>query len=75
MTNVTGRLEGWYLETYAKGSIVWDYLYDDTRNRWWDGARIHTSKILSGIKDLKEGDVIITMNSSYLLGKPFEKED
>lgn len=67
MPEVTGRLEGWYWdESY---SIIWGYLYDDVRNRWRDGQHIHTSYI----KDKKkyvEGDLVSTLNSTYLLGKP-----
>lgn len=71
--NVTGRLEGWYWDSYH--GIIWGYLYDDIRERWWDGARIHTSLITSHkLGEAKEGDIVTTLNSTYLLGKPFEKE-
>lgn len=68
MPEVTGRLESWYWDnTY---NIVWGYLFDDVRGRWRDGEHIHTSNITSHKQDTtKEGDVVTTLNSTYLLGK------
>jgi len=71
---ITGRLEDW---TYDKlYNVVWGYIYDDTRGRFFDGQRIHTSDIpstrLNGrdASQFVEGSVILTRNSRYLLGKP-----
>ena len=65
---VTGRLEGWVRDPYK--AVVWGYLFDDVHKRWEDGIHIHTSHIedFSDL-DLKEGDVVTTANSTYLLGK------
>lgn len=68
---ITGRLEGWRLDLVH--NILWGNLYDDVRNRWIEGQRIHTSDLES--KDpssFKEGDIVDTRNSSYLLGKAME---
>ena len=62
----TARLESWIYDSDNK--IFWGYIYDDTRNRWWDGAHIHTSYCPS--PQAREGDTIATLNSTYLLGKP-----
>lgn len=70
MPEITGRLEGWYWDD--EYDIIYGYLYDDVKERWWDGARMHTSYINDG-RNQKEGDVVTTLNSVYLLGKPFEK--
>lgn len=70
MSEVTGRLEGWYWDDQY--NIIWGYLYDDVRERWCDGQYIHTSHI-EDKKDYKEGDIVYTLNSSYLLGKPLEE--
>jgi len=63
---VTGRLEGWVVQY----GVVWGHVYEDIRGRFSDGMWIHTSALLSPReKDLREGVVAITRNSSYLLGK------
>jgi hypothetical protein len=65
---VTGRLEYWWYDEI--NHVFWGYLYDDIRKRWWDGVHIHTSCCHN--PDAKEGDVIKTLNSTYLLGKARE---
>lgn len=71
---ITGRLENW---TYDKlYNVVWGHIYDDTRGRFADGERIHTSDIPStrhngrDASQFVEGSIISTLNSHYLLGKP-----
>ena len=64
----TARLEHWYWDKHH--NIIYGYIYEDTRDRWWDGARIHTSLITSHTKGhAAEGDIVTTLNSTYLLGK------
>ncbi len=70
---VTGRLENWF---YVPGThrIIGE-VYGDAKNRFEDGAIIHTSTLMLkrvDVPDLKEDDVIRTRNSSYLLGKKAE---
>jgi len=62
---VTGRLENWYV---ANG-VVWGNLHDDVRKRWDDGEHIRTSTVQGSTTNLKEGEVVKTRNSLYLLGK------
>ena len=65
---VTGRLEFWVLDLVH--NVLWGNIYDDIHNRWGDGRHIHTSDLKSdNPKSFKEGDIIETRNSSYLLGK------
>jgi len=47
--------------------IVYANIFNDTRGRFLDSAEIYTSNIVSG--ELKEGCIITTLNSTYLLGK------
>ena len=71
MDEVTGRLEDWRIQQVTKKEcIVWGDCYDDIRDRFRDGELIHTS----GVKNckMKEGDIITTRNSTYLLGKKAE---
>jgi hypothetical protein len=66
MSEITGRLENWV----PQFNILWGHVHDDVRKRFEDGTWIHTSSIFNvNLKDLKEGDVVQTLNSSYLLGK------
>jgi len=79
MTEITGRLEGWMVgATYTalQEYIIWGYCYEDVRSRFRDGTQIHTSGIKLTdypIDELKEGMVVKTRNSAYMLGKPFAK--
>lgn len=70
---VTGRLESWSKD--GRFNILWGRIYGDIRGRFRDGTLIHTSDI-PDFKEvlLGEGQVVHTLNSHYLLGKPFEKE-
>jgi hypothetical protein len=71
LSEVTGRLENWWYD--ATNHVFWGYLYDDVKDRWRDGVHIHTS--MCHAPDAKEGDVIKTRNSTYLLGKKAEYDD
>ena len=66
---VTGRLENWKRSATIGGYTfnMWGYIYDDVHERWVDGTPIHTSGILE--REVKEGDIVETQNSTYLLGK------
>ena len=63
---ITGRLENWYVDLRGSTMIIWGQLYDDVRKRWRDGEYVHTSS--AEIKEVKEGDIVHTRNSVYLLG-------
>ena len=77
MTEITGRLERWTVGatfTATNEYIIWGDCYEDSRNRFPDSTPIHTSGILLSdypIDELKEGMIVKTRNSTYLLGKPF----
>ena len=61
----TGRLENWRFD--ANNGVLWGNLFNDTRQRWEEGAYIHTSYVKAQV--FNEGDVVQTLNSSYLLGQ------
>jgi len=66
---LTGRLENWYVDVFGQ-DVIWGEIHDDIRGRWRDGHYVHTSSIPGLDKlELKEGAVIHTLNSVYLLGK------
>ena len=69
---VTGRLESW--KYWPGAHVLTGDVYDDAKKRFLQGEYIHTShlsisKIDAG--NLKEGDVVRTRYSTYLLGKPY----
>ncbi|MAZ17925.1 MAG: hypothetical protein CL535_16545 [Ahrensia sp.] len=60
----TATLERWsFAHGYYFGAI-----YGDKKERFADGSVVRTS--LNKSKPGKEGDIITTSNSRYLLGKP-----
>lgn len=46
---------------------------DDRKNRFADGRCIHTSAIVTPIKEILEGAVVETLNTRYLLGEERER--
>lgn len=66
---ITGRIENWVFDS----ECIWGNLYDDVHKRWEEGTHVYTSKVVSPKDNIKEGEVVKTQNSKYLLGKPYEK--
>jgi len=69
--DITGRIENWTrVQVTAKEFVIYGNLYEDSKERFEDGTPIKTS----GIKNtaLKEGDVVTTRNSKYLLGQELD---
>jgi len=58
-------LEHWL---YSNG-MVWGQVFGDKKNRFPDGAWIHTSKVELPLS-LEKGELVRTRNSVYLLGEP-----
>lgn len=67
---LTGTLVDWFIDPNGL-DIVWGWIEGDARGRFEDSTRIHTSSIPNFRTDYVEGDVIETLNSVYLLGKPY----
>lgn len=70
MDEVTGILDDWIVDPLGR-SVIWGNIRNDKAGRFRDGTNIHTSFInldAVGFKALKEGDIVKTRNSSYLLG-------
>lgn len=61
---MNGRLENWY----QSGPAVFGHIFDDPGKRFNEGYFIRTST--ASAEGLKEGDILKTKNSEYLLGKP-----
>lgn len=68
MDNITATLRNWYpVQCTSKEMVIYGACYGDIHERFPDGEIIHTSGVKN--RPLKEGDVIQTKNSKYLLGK------
>lgn len=69
---ITGRLEGWHQDNLYE-FILWGNIFGDSKQRFRDGTRIHTSYIVTPSDEWKEGAVVKTRNSTYLLGTPYKE--
>ena len=58
-------LEGWDIH----GIRLAGRIYDDKRGQYPDGEMIYTNTIKTSISEVKEGAVVRTRRSNYLLGK------
>mgnify|MGYP000344747418 CR=1 FL=1 len=67
---LTGKLRNWFYDPTK--NIVWGNIYDDSRSRFPDGTWVHTSDVTTPLEDIKQGEIIHTMNSHYLLEYPNE---
>jgi hypothetical protein len=56
-------------EWIMSNGIIWGLILEDKRGRFRDNTYIHTSTVISKKEDIKEGNIIETKNSKYLLGK------
>ena len=66
--NKGGRLESWYKQHFEDGRyVVWGACYEDPQGRFGDGLYIHTSVV---VMHHEEDNIIETLNSYYILGKP-----
>lgn len=70
-TEITGKLEQWWYD--PTNHVFWGFIKEDVKKRFKDDSFIHTSNIRNSRKacaDMKEGDVVHTLNSHYLLSGP-----
>ena len=66
---MTGKLENWVLVEDQGVLIVFGSIYGDQKTRFANGVHMFTSNVLTSVSKIKEGNVIQTLNSRYLLGK------
>lgn len=57
---VTAELRISHFQDFPDGQIAWDYVFNDKKNRFRNGERIHTSLILE-----QTDEYITTLNSIY----------
>lgn len=74
-SEVTGRLENWQVteSVFMSTKCIHGDLYEDIHERWEPGQAMFTSKLKNQKSRPKEGDVVETQNSRYLLGVPAEE--
>lgn len=68
---VTGTLRNWTKGVGMYNSCYWGNLYGDSKGRWDDGTRIHTS-LVKEKKDCGDHYLLFTLNSVYILPKEEE---
>lgn len=79
--NYTARIEDWVERHVAVGIYIIGHIYDDAKGRWEDGTLFITSAVCdeNRVRKLlghsKEGDVVRTLNSTYLLGRKYNVQD
>lgn len=60
----TATLKRWW----RLGDFLIGNIYGDTKGRFADGTEVRTSRIAGTTPVLKQGDLVQTANSLYLLG-------
>lgn len=71
MSKYDARLEDWYTYKIRGFTVLMGRVYEDSARRFRDGEDIYTSKIQSAT--FKEGEIVRTMNTRYLLGKQLKE--
>lgn len=64
MNNITAELRSWSRESFGKKKFLMGKIYGDTKGRWPDGTRIHTSYLVNE-EDAGDDIVFTTRNSIY----------
>ena len=68
MKTATAILRNWKRIEHPQGHYYWGNVYDDIKERFKDGARIHTSHV---VREEDKGTYleVHTLNSIYILRK------
>lgn len=61
------------LPAYPDTHLLVGIVTDDRKNRFADGRCIHTSAIVTPLKQIVEGSIVETLNTRYLLGEEGER--
>lgn len=62
----TAILRNWRAHPNAHGHYYTGEVFEDTKGRFRDGSKIHTSQV-KGEEILADGRLVITLNSVYFL--------
>lgn len=65
---ITADLKHWARGEGLYRNVYWGYIYNDTKGRWPDGCRIHTS-VVTNIDEYNDCFIVTTLNSVYRLWK------
>ena len=66
MMELTAELRRWKLAKTPQGYYYWGDIYGDSKKRWEDGTRIHTSQVMSKVR-YDSCTHVKTRNSLYVL--------
>ena len=71
------RLEDWTeYEVWASGAMaLHGTIMEDSKGRFFSGDIVNTSSYPMPTTPSKEGDIVQTRNTKYLLGKPFVSKE
>lgn len=67
-------LEDWFLGHDGASSVIYGIISSDSKGRWPDGTMIATSPLQNGTFT-KEGLIVHTLRTAYLLGRPRQDSD
>jgi hypothetical protein len=71
------ELHDWILVMYPTPTLAWPTIVGVVRNdgkgRFADGRTIRTSVLLTTIMEIREGTIVQTLNTRYLLGRAAQR--
>ena len=72
MSSITATLTDWIrLPT----GCFYGRIYGDVRRRWPDGTTVTTSAVNAGKSEIQSGGMLVTANSIYQLGEPYQEPE
>lgn len=64
-------LSGWQLIRHIRGhDVLVGIISGDSTGRFRDGTTVRTSALITSRERLREGEVVSTLNTNYLLAEP-----
>lgn len=71
---ITADLKDWVFHRNRYGGYYWGDVYNDVKERWPDGRRIHTSQVVK-TEERNDCIIVITLNSVYRLWREDAKNE
>jgi hypothetical protein len=75
--NFDAELHDWILVMYPASPIAWPTIVgvvsSDSKGRFANGRSIRTSVLLTPVEDIREGAIVQTLNTRYLLGRAAQR--
>lgn len=75
--NFDAELHDWILVMHPASTLAWPTIVgvvrNDSKGRFADGRTIRTSVLLTTIIEIREGAIVQTLNTRYLLGRAAQR--